>query len=99
MGLKRWSGIHRIISCRINEVGGDILLKTMNTTASDLELLEEYTRQNSEEAFAALVSRYVDLVYSAALRQTRSPQLSEEVAQSVSTDLWRNARKLKRDTV
>ena len=55
----------------------------MNTMASDLQLLEEYTRLNSEEAFAALVRRYVDLVYSAALRQARSPQLAEEVAQSV----------------
>jgi RNA polymerase sigma factor (sigma-70 family) len=70
----------------------------MNKTASDLQLLEDYQRLNSEESFAALVSRYVDLVYSAGLRQTRSPQLAEEVSQSVFTDLWKNARKLKPDT-
>jgi len=53
---------------------------------SDLELLDEYARQGSEEAFSALVHRHLDLVYSAALRQAKSPQLAEEVAQSVFTD-------------
>jgi HEAT repeats len=37
----------------------------------DLTLLREYARHNSEEAFAALVSRHVNLVYSVALRQVR----------------------------
>ena len=41
----------------------------------------------------------MDLVYSAALRQTRSPQLAEEVSQSVFTDLAQNASKLKPDTI
>jgi RNA polymerase sigma factor (sigma-70 family) len=68
-------------------------------TASDLELLRQYAAQQSEEAFAALVSRHLDLVYSAALRQVRSPQLAEEVAQSVFTDLSRKAQKLKPDTI
>src|SRR5438445_5081009 len=67
--------------------------------ASDLDLLEQYARLNSEEAFAALVHRHLDLVYSAALRQVRSRQLAEEVAQSVFTDLSRNARRLKPDTI
>src|SRR5947199_5068172 len=71
----------------------------MNMTASDLELLRQYARQNSEEAFAALVSRHLNLAYSAALRQVRSPELAEEVAQSVFADLARNAHKLKPDTV
>src|ERR1035441_8733689 len=66
---------------------------------SDLELLEAYTREESEESFAALVNRHLNLVYSAALRQVRSPQLAEEVAQSVFTDLSRNAAKLKPDTI
>src|SRR6266480_1766037 len=68
-------------------------------TTSDLDLLQQYTRQRSEEAFAALVRRHLNLVYSAALRQVRSPQLAEEVAQSVFTDLARNVAKLKRHTI
>src|SRR6516162_2490940 len=68
-------------------------------TPNDLELVERYCREGCEEAFATLVHRYLDLVYSAALRQVRSPQLAEEVAQSVFTDLSRNAPRLKPDTV
>src|SRR3989441_11323413 len=83
-------------SCRISVGGGDILVK-MST--SDLDLLQQYTRQRSEEAFAALVQRHLNLVYSAALRQVKSPQLAEEVAQSVFTDLARNVHKLKLDTI
>ena len=41
--------------------------------------LDQYARQGVEEAFAALVREYVDLVYAAALRATRPPQLAEEV--------------------
>ena len=67
--------------------------------ASDLDLLEQYARLNSEEAFATLVHRHLDLVYSAALRQVRSAQLAEEVAQSVFTDLSRNTQKLKPKTI
>ena len=68
-------------------------------TVNDSDLLEQYTRRNSEKAFATLVDRHLNLVYSAALRQVRSPQLAEEVAQSVFTDLARNASRLKPDTI
>jgi len=66
---------------------------------SDLELLARYSRQDGEDAFAELVRRHLGLVYSAALRQVRSPQLAEEVSQSVFTDLARNAARLKPNTV
>jgi RNA polymerase sigma factor (sigma-70 family) len=66
---------------------------------SDLDLLGQFTRDHSQDAFTALVNRHVNLVYSAALRQARSPQLAEEVAQSVFADLARNADKLKSDTI
>ncbi len=46
-----------------------------------------------------LVRLHLNLVYSVALRQLRSPQLAEEVSQSVFTDLARNAAKLKPDTI
>jgi RNA polymerase sigma factor (sigma-70 family) len=65
----------------------------------DLELLGQYARNQAQDAFTEIVRRHVDLVYSAALRQVRSPQLAEEVAQSVFTDLARNAGKLQPDTV
>jgi RNA polymerase sigma factor (sigma-70 family) len=66
---------------------------------TDLQLLARYTRQHAEDAFTELVRRHLDLVFSAALRQVRSPQLAEEISQSVFTDLARNATKLKPDTI
>jgi RNA polymerase sigma factor (sigma-70 family) len=65
----------------------------------DLELLARYTGQNAEDAFAEIVRRHLGLVFSAALRQVRSPQLAEEVAQSVFTDLARQADGLAPDTI
>jgi RNA polymerase sigma factor (sigma-70 family) len=66
---------------------------------SDLDLLGQYARENRQEAFAALLDRHLKLVYSAALRQMRSPELAEEVAQSVFVDLARNAGKLQPQTI
>jgi RNA polymerase sigma factor (sigma-70 family) len=66
---------------------------------TDLELLARYARHRAEEAFAEIVRRHLDIVHSAALRQVRSPQLAEEVAQSVFTDLARDARRLAPDTI
>jgi RNA polymerase sigma factor (sigma-70 family) len=63
-------------------------------TANDLDLLRQFTRDQSQDAFTALVNRHVKLVYSAALRQVRSPQLAEDVSQSVFADLARDAGKL-----
>ena len=68
-------------------------------TGNDLDLLREFAGDQSQDAFTALVRRHLDLVYCAALRQVRSPQLAEEVVQSVFSDLARNASKLKRHTV
>jgi RNA polymerase sigma factor (sigma-70 family) len=49
----------------------------------DIALLRQYAEQNSEEAFAVLVSRHVNKVYSVALRHTRNPHSAEEITQAV----------------
>jgi RNA polymerase sigma factor (sigma-70 family) len=68
-------------------------------TTSDSELLQRFARYRSDEAFAALVQRHVNLVYSTALRQVRSFQLAEEVAQSVFVDLSKSADQLQANTI
>src|SRR5437773_128916 len=65
----------------------------------DIELVREYARNDSEEAFATLVSRHVNLVYSAALRQVGSPELAEEITQAVFTILGQKAHALGRETI
>ncbi|HEX4645721.1 MAG TPA: sigma-70 family RNA polymerase sigma factor, partial [Verrucomicrobiae bacterium] len=66
---------------------------------TDFELLHEYAARESEEAFTALSSRYVDLVYSAALRQTRNPHKAEEITQAVFLILARKAGTISSQTV
>ena len=63
----------------------------------DSELLATFARTNSEDAFAELVKRHVNLVYSAALRQVNGDDHSaKDVAQTVFADLARKADSLAR---
>jgi RNA polymerase sigma factor (sigma-70 family) len=63
----------------------------------DSELLRRYAGTKSEEAFAELVRRHLDLVYSAALRQVNGDaHLAQDVVQVVFTDLARKAASLSR---
>jgi RNA polymerase sigma factor (sigma-70 family) len=61
---------------------------------SDQQLLRAYAERRSEEAFAELVRRHVDFVFSVALRMVRDPQLAEDVTQGVFVALAGNARPL-----
>jgi RNA polymerase sigma factor (sigma-70 family) len=61
---------------------------------TDRELLHQYTQQGAETAFAELVRRHADLVYSVAYRVTCNGALAEDVAQAVFTQLAQQASKL-----
>src|SRR5271156_1610302 len=65
----------------------------------DLNLLREFARTNSEDAFAALVSRHVNLVYSVALRSVRDAQLAEEITQAVFIILAQKAGRISDKTI
>jgi RNA polymerase sigma factor (sigma-70 family) len=59
---------------------------------SDGDLLRDYARSRSEEAFAELVSRHLDFVYSTALRMVGGDvHLAQDIAQGVFIDFARKA--------
>lgn len=62
--------------------------------SADRELVGCYAREGSEAAFRALVSRHVNLVFGAALRQTGDPGIAEEVTQNVFVALAHKAPRL-----
>jgi uncharacterized protein (TIGR03435 family) len=67
--------------------------------ANDMELVREFARQNSETAFAGLVRRHINLVYSVAVRFTGNPGDAEDVTQAVFILLARKAAGLSDRTV
>ena len=61
-------------------------------------LLAEYRQNGSDAAFRELVARFVDLVYSTALRSVEGDtHRAEDVTQTVFADLARQARSLSRE--
>ncbi len=65
----------------------------------DMELLREFADNGSESAFAELVKRHLNMVYSAALRRVGDARDAEEVAQVVFLILARKANRLSPRTV
>jgi RNA polymerase sigma factor (sigma-70 family) len=65
----------------------------------DMELLREFAGNNSEQAFATLVRRYINLVHSVALRQLSNAHEAEEVTQAVFIILAKKAGGLRAGTI
>src|SRR3954462_315389 len=65
----------------------------------DAELLNIYASQRSDDAFRALMSRYVNLVYGSCLRQLRDRQLAEDATQGVFVLLSQKAASLRQPCV
>src|ERR1700689_3786162 len=73
---------------------GHYLMENM-IMSEDAQLLRRYSAERSEAAFAELVGRHVDLVYSAALRLVNGDAHSaQDLTQQVFSELARQARPL-----
>src|SRR6185503_18921981 len=62
--------------------------------SEDIALPRQYSEEHSETAFATLVERYVNLVYSTALRRAGSAPAAEEITQAVFILLAKKADSL-----
>ncbi|HXJ58709.1 MAG TPA: sigma-70 family RNA polymerase sigma factor [Verrucomicrobiae bacterium] len=63
----------------------------------DSLLLRQFVEDHSEGAFAALVTRHINLVHSVALRCVGTPHQAEEIVQSVFILLAKKAAQLRHD--
>ena len=60
----------------------------------DLQLLRQYVKDGSQDAFAAIVREHVDLVYGTARRLVGDEQLAEDVAQAAFAVLAQKAKQV-----
>jgi RNA polymerase sigma factor (sigma-70 family) len=65
----------------------------------DRRLLRRFVEENSQEAFAALTTRYLGLVYSVCRRELADAEAAEDVTQAVFLILARKAPTLRRGVV
>ncbi len=63
----------------------------------DNALLRQYVSDGNDEAFATLVTRHINLVYSVALRCAGNPESAEEITQAVFIILAKKAMQLRHD--
>jgi RNA polymerase sigma factor (sigma-70 family) len=68
-------------------------------TSDDMELVRAYAASQSEQTFATLVARHINLVHSAALRQAGDAHLAQEITQAVFIVLARKAKSLGANTI
>ncbi|MDB6029479.1 MAG: hypothetical protein JWM68_5702 [Verrucomicrobiales bacterium] len=66
---------------------------------TDIDLLREYAERSSEPAFAALVQRHINLVYSVALRYVGNSHDAQDVTQAVFLLLAQKAATLRERTI
>ncbi|GEM_PF-4509202 len=60
----------------------------------DVQLLKQYVKDGSQDAFTAIVRRHVDLVYGTARRLVGDEQLAEDVTQAAFAVLARKAKQV-----
>ncbi len=65
------------------------------SATENVNLLRAYAENGDESAFRELVTRYIDLVYSTAVRKVGDPELARDVTQTVFADLARKAHSLR----
>ncbi|RME10213.1 MAG: RNA polymerase subunit sigma, partial [Ardenticatenia bacterium] len=67
-----------------------MLLLALILEEDDSDLVHRVA-QGDEDAFRRLYEKYLDAVYSMALKVTRDPHMAEDVAQEVFVRLWQRA--------
>jgi uncharacterized protein (TIGR03435 family) len=65
----------------------------------DIELLREFAERDSQAAFAKLVERHINLIYSTALRAVGNAHAAQEISQAVFIILARKAKSLGAKTI
>src|SRR5215216_7668576 len=65
----------------------------------DASLLKDYVETASQEAFGQLVSKHINFVFAAALRNVHDRHVAEEITQAVFIVLARKASTLRHEAV